>query len=256
MLGRELRDHLALEACHGSVYDEPSAFERFIRGGGNIGLYSATSFALATVYDDRSIDTLVDLGCGDGAAVAPALRIAAAPPTTVDLVEPSAELLDKAVEAVSTSGASVTANRSTAEQLVASLTDERWDLLESTFALHAIEPSERTRVLRALRTHVGAMAIVEFDVPDLDHASPEHLRSLAARYERGLGEYGDDAPLVAQGFLMSVLVGQLAPSAPRATWEQPAARWVDQLRSAGFGTVEQRPVADYWWSPAVLFLAA
>ena len=255
MLGRELRDHLALESSQASVYDEPAAFETFIRGGGNIGLYSATSFALATVYDDRAVGTLVDLGCGNGLAVAPALRIAISPPTTVDLVEPSAEMLEQAVEAVSLAGASVTARESTAEQLVASLTGERWDLLESTFALHALEPSERTRVLRALRAHVGAMAIVEFDVPDLDHASPEHLQSLAARYERGLAEYGDEAQLVAQGFLMSVLVGQLAPSAPRATWEQPADRWVEQLRSAGFGTVDQRPVADYWWSPAVLFLA-
>jgi hypothetical protein len=63
-------------------------------------------------------------------------------------------------------------------------------------------------------------------------------------------EYADHPDVVA-GFLMPVLVGQLDPSRPRYTFEQPIAAWVDLLEAAGFAVVTT-PVFDYWWAPAVL----
>ena len=50
----------------------------------------------------------------------------------------------------------------------------------------------------------------------------ESIEFLAETYERGLAEYDTDRDLVAQGFLMPVLTGQLMPGAVRSTWEQPA----------------------------------
>ncbi|MEU4674200.1 hypothetical protein AB0F91_41125 [Amycolatopsis sp. NPDC023774] len=74
------------------------------------------------------------------------------------------------------------------------------------------------------------------------------------RYERGVAEYGDQASLVAQGFLLPVLLG-VAAGAERTNWEQPALAWVAQLELAGFTDVVVEPLSDYWWSPAVLITA-
>ena len=92
-------------------------------------------------------------------------------------------------------------------------------------------------------------------MPDLPPGSPEHLRFLAETYERGLAEYGTDRDLVAQGFLMPVLAGQLAPDAARATWEQPSWSWQQQLEQAGYTGVAIAPLCDYWSSPAFLLTA-
>ena len=56
---------------------------------------------------------------------------------------------------------------------------------------------------------------------------------------------------MADGFLLPVLLGQLDAERPRQTWEQPAARWCDQLRAAGWDDPVVEPVAPYWWAPAV-----
>lgn len=92
-----------------------------------------------------------------------------------------------------------------------------WDVAESTIALHTIPHAERTEALRALRPRVGLLVLVEFDVPDLAPGSTEHLAFLARSYEDGLAEHDADRDLVAHGFLMPVLTGQLAPVAVRAT---------------------------------------
>jgi hypothetical protein len=132
-------------------------------------------------------------------------------------------------------------------------TTATFDLVESTFALHAIPPAERDAVLADLAGRTGNLAIAEFDVPSFAHGGPEHLTFLAETYERGLAEYPGD--LVARGFLMPVLVGQLAPGAVRSTWEQPSSQWVAQVQRAGFTDVRVRPLYDYWSSPAFLLTA-
>jgi hypothetical protein len=102
---------------------------------------------------------------------------------------------------------------------------------------------------------VSRLALAEFDVPDHPAGSPAHLAFLADSYEQGLAEYGTDRELVAQGFLMPVLTGQLAPGARRSTWEQPAAAWAGQLTACGYRNVAVEPLYDYWSSPAFLLTA-
>ncbi|NUT46295.1 MAG: class I SAM-dependent methyltransferase [Saccharothrix sp.] len=241
-------------ARDGSVYDQPAAFEAFIDGGGNVALYRAVTEALGRVYAAVRPAGLLDVGCGDGRTLAPALTAEHAP-SSVTLVEPSGVLLDAAVRALE--GFSVDARHTRVEPFAAALgADEVFDVAQSTFALHTLPHEVRDGVLADLVGHVGVLAVVEFDVPDLPHAGPEHLRFLAEAYERGLAEYADDRDLVAQGFLMPVLTGQLVPGAVRATWEQPAARWAEQVRRAGFTDVRVARLHDYWWSPAFLLTAS
>ncbi len=248
-----LAEHLD-DARSGSVYDQPAAFEAFINGGGNVGLYQAVTEALGNLYARVRPSSLLDIGCGDGRALRPALTVEQAP-ASVTLVEPSETLLDSAVRALD--GFQVDARHSRVEPFAAALPDDAvFDVAQSTFALHTLPHEVRDEVLADLVGHVGVLAVVEFDVPDLPHASPEHRRFLAEAYERGLTEYDADRTLVAQGFLMPVLTGQLVPGATRATWEQPASRWAEQVTRAGFTGVEVTRLHDYWWSPAFLLTAS
>lgn len=241
LLNAALRTHLAASG-DGQVYDQPAAFTAFIRGGGNVGLYDAVSAALAGLYRRFDVATLVDIGCGDGRAVVPAV---AGLDLSVTLVEPSAALLGS----VALDGAVVV--NTDAASFVAGL-DARFDMAESTFALHTLPYAERSAVLTSLRAHVSRLVLAEFDVP----GDPlENLGFLADTYERGLAEYDDDRELVAQGFLMPVLVGQLAPGVLRNTFEQPAEAWAAQLRDCGYRDVVVEPLFDYWSSPAFLLTA-
>ncbi|MBB5953587.1 SAM-dependent methyltransferase [Saccharothrix tamanrassetensis] len=247
-LGRALTAYLTSDA-DGTVYDQPAAFKAFINGGGNIDLYEAVTSALADLYDRARPASLLDIGCGDGRALLPALN--AYRPSRLTLVEPSAALLDVAVRGVP-DGIELDARNTTVEPFVTS--GGQFDVAQSTFALHALPHEVRDEVLSALAPKVGVLAVAEFDVPDL--APDDRLRFLAETYERGLAEYDADRDLVAQGFLMPVLTGQLLPGAVRSTWEQPAARWVEQVTRAGFTDVRVTPLSDYWSSPAFLLTAA
>ncbi|MFG1640559.1 class I SAM-dependent methyltransferase [Amycolatopsis sp. NPDC049252] len=248
LLADELRTYLASDGS-APVYDQPSAFTAFIRGGGNVGLYRALSTELAARYDAAKPESLLDLGCGDGLAVVPALEQATHVPSRIDLVEPSAALLEGVHERVP----SAQCWQSTAQEFLAR-DDLGWDFVQSTFALQSIEPEQRAEVLRTLQQRTGTLVLAEFDVPEFTEGSPEHLRSLVERYERGVAEYGEDASLVAQGFLLPVLLGLVAGQ-ERTNWEHPADVWAEQLKTAGFTDVGVEPLADYWWSPAVLITA-
>jgi hypothetical protein len=255
-LAAALAEHLSGARARSSVYTAPAAFEAFIRGGGNIGLYRAVSAALAELYDATTPARLIDLGCGDGLALLPALRAATHRPAELTLVEPSEALLATAVRRLDETGgaASVRTWPGTAQSFVAGLSPgASFDLVESTFALHTIPHQQRTDLLAALRPHVDTLVVVEFDVPEA--TGRDRLRFLAETYERGLAEYDTDIDLVAQGFLMPVLVGQLAPGAPRSTWEQPASAWSEQVERAGFTHTTTTPLYDYWSSPAFLLTA-
>lgn len=246
LLNAALRTHLAADG-DGHVYDQPAAFTAFIRGGGNVGLYQAVSDALAALYDRHEIASLLDIGCGDGKAVVPAV---ADRDVAVTLVEPSRALLDAAVAQLP--GAA--AHNTDAATFVSTLTG-RFDLAESTFALHTLPHEDRSAVLTALRGHVSRLVLAEFDVPDHPVGSAEHLTFLADTYEQGLAEYDADRDLVAQGFLMPVLTGQLTPGATRNTWEQPATAWAAQLTECGYHEVMIEPLCDYWSSPVFLLTA-
>ncbi|NII75303.1 SAM-dependent methyltransferase [Dyella sp. SG562] len=241
-----------------AAYDQPAAFEAFIRGGDNVPLYEATSTALARLYDTLPVTSLLDIGCGDGMALIPALQRARHAPTQLDLVEPSPALLGHASEALRTIPLALDhllAWPIGAQDFAASLRPEQqWDLAQSTFALQSLPPAERKDTLRRLRPHVRQLAVVEFDVPVLEARSAEYFDSLAQRYERALAGYGEDAPLVAGGFLAPMLLGQLRQASRPSNWEQPIQAWLEELREAGYATVRTEALYDYSWSPAVLML--
>jgi len=259
-LARALAAYLG-SGADGTVYDRPAAFRAFIDGGGNVGLYKAVSAALARLSGEVRPARLLDVGCGDGRALVPAL-VAGHRPSHLTLVEPSAALLEVAVRRLAEAlqddgegdldGMEIDALHTTVQRFVAEA--GAVDLAQSTFALSALAPPDRDGVLAALAPKVGVLAIVEFDVPDLRR--DDRLRFLADTYERGLAEYDADRELVAQGFLMPVLTGQLLPGAVRSTWEQPAPAWAEQVAHAGFDDVGLAPLYDYWSSPAFLLTAS
>ncbi|XVV07188.1 class I SAM-dependent methyltransferase [Actinosynnema sp. CA-248983] len=252
-LDRALAAYLGSDA-DGTVYDQPAAFTAFIDGGGNVGLYRAATRALARIYDDERPARLLDVGCGDGRALVPSLLKAGHPLRHVTVVEPSEALLSSAMRGLEGVKDLVVDARNTRVEEFLARDGSRFDVVQSTFALHALPHEQRDGVLSALATRLKTLAVVEFDVPDVD--GDERLEFLADTYERGLAEYDDDRELVAQGFLMPVLTGQLLPGAKRSTWEQPATSWAAQVRRAGFTDVRLTPLFDYWSSPAFLLTAS
>ncbi|GAA1966352.1 class I SAM-dependent methyltransferase [Amycolatopsis minnesotensis] len=250
LLGAELARFLGA-GSNGDVYREPEAFAAFIRGGGNVELYRRLSQELAASYDTLKPGSLLDLGCGDGLAIGPALDQAKHLPAEIDLVEPSAALLDVAKTRVP---GSPRFWAKTAQEFLDETEGKHWALAQSTFALQTIPEAERGDLLRRVRARTGRLLIAEFNVLAPAEGTEEHLRALATRYERGIREYAGDASLVAQGFLLPMLVGQLG-GGTRNNWEQPAVAWRADLEEAGFSYVDIESLADYWWSPAVLIRA-
>ena len=246
VLADALRTHLTGDGGDG-VYDSPEAFTAFIDGGGNVPLYERLVERLATVHSSAAPASVADIGCGDGRVTASVLSTST---TSVDLVEPSAELLDTAVSRLGREPVEVRGHEVGVADLLVK-TRRRWDLVQSTFALHNLAPSERPPVLTGLAARTSRLLVAEFDVPAFDDRSRDHAHYAAERYERGLAEYhGSD--LVALGFLMPVLVGQFDPAQPRHTFEQPIEAWVSELEDAGFESIQASPIHDYWWAPAVL----
>ncbi|MFC4761684.1 class I SAM-dependent methyltransferase [Dyella koreensis] len=259
LLARALADLLG-SGEHGTVYDQPAAFEAFIRGGDNMPLYAAVSAALAHLYDAFAVNTLLDVGCGDGMALIPALAQTGHIPSRVDLVEPSPALLSHATGQLASS-ARLQQNHIrtwplTAQAFCDALEPSmQWDLAQASFSLQNLPPSEREQTLRRLRPHLRRLALIEFDVPPLVYDTEAYFISLAQRYERALRAYHDDALLIAGGFLAPMLLGQVRQTTKPSNWEQPISAWVEELQRAGYTVLRTEKLFDYSWSPAVLMLA-
>lgn len=234
------------------VYTEPEGFAAFIRGGGNVSLYRALSAALAERYRSAQPASLLDIGVGDGLALLPALTGDVA---RVDLLEPSAALLDATAAALTERGVAHRAANATLQQLATGVdawpADTRWELTQSTFALHNIARPQRRDLLGWLRDHTDRLLIAEFDLRPGSSCEPEWFDYVATRYEAGLAEYDGDGGLVAQGFLMPVMFGYFDPATVHH--EQSLADWRADLTAAGF-TDQREPelLHDYWWAPGYL----
>ena len=253
LLPAALLRYLRAEA-DGDVYGSPDALTRFIDGGANRAVYAALHAALQARYVALEPVSLLDLGCGEGRV---ALAAAQCSVRSVDLVEPSGPLLDVALASFATDRprVSVRGHAQTADAFLAGLPDAaRWDAVQSTFALHTMTAASRAAVLRAVARRSGRLLIAEFDVPDVEDRSRAHAAYAAERYERGLAEHVGDE-VVAQGFLMPVLVGQFDPGTARHTHEQSVSAWAAELRAAGFDAVTASTLHPYWWADAVLIEA-
>lgn len=232
-----------------SVYTAPEAFAAFTRGGGNVPLYEAVSRALRQILSSSLQIRLLDIGVGDGRALLPALTDQVA---DLALVEPSPALLAQAAAALDEVGVVYRAYAETLQSFIGHAQDA-WDVVQATFSLQSIPHAERPSLLAWLRRHAARLLVVEFDVPQFDSPyDPAHVRSVLRRFRCGLLEYEADRDLVAQGFLMPVLFGFFDPTSARTNYEQPLAAWVTQIREAGFGHVESRPLYGYWWAPAFM----
>lgn len=233
-----------------AVYVQPAAFSAFIRGGGNVRLYRATSAALRAAYAERAQTALLDIGVGDGLALLPALS----PHVSYVLaLEPSRPLLESTARALREQGVAFEAVPSTIQDYMARTLDLRCDLAQATFSLQSVPRAERAQIWAWLRGCVERLLVVEFDVPRAAHAlSAAWVEHVLGRYRRGLAEYAAE-PLVVQGFLLPVMFGYFDPTAARTNFEQPRADWVAELAAGGFRQVRAQLLDDYWWAPAYLF---
>lgn len=249
-LARALAGYLGSIPASG-LYQEPAAFQSFVDNGANPALYRRTIEVLSDRHTMRQPASVLDIGCGDGRVTSAVLGPAT---ERVDLVEPSAALLAAAAGSVEGHGAEVVGHQVDAASFLAELEGSAsWDLVQSTFAIHATRPDDRPAILAALARRTSLLLIVEFDVPAFADRSPEHIAYLVDHYEQGLREYRDHPEVVSQ-FLLPVLVGQLDRARPRFTFEQPIDRWVEQLGQAGFRAAAE-PIFDYWWATANLVTA-
>lgn len=249
------------------VYTAPAAFEAFIRGGGNVPLYERVSAELARHYTPGT-RSLLDIGCGDGHALFPALAQArSSSPLALErltLVEPATALLASAVAraraeqpALPVQALNEPLGAFAARQQAGTAHPDRWGLAQATFALQAIPEPERWDGLARRRAHVRRLVIVEFDIPaDLPRGSDAYVASLAQRYERALGEYeGATRDLVAQGFLIPIFLGQFDAQTAATNWEHPMPVWRDKLSGLGWRVTRLEHLCDYFWAPAFVLVA-
>jgi Methyltransferase domain len=230
-----------------NVYVTPEAFGAFIRGGGNVPLYTGVSAALRAVYETYAGLSLLDIGVGDGLALLPALNDRV---KSVTLIEPSAALLAVASKALAARGIDADAVNSTLQDFAES-EKGRWDVAQGTFSLQSLTPADRLPMLRWLRENSDRLLIAEFDPPNFAAMySPDRVHYMADRYDKGLVEYAGDNGLVAQGFLMPIMISGFDQGVARTNYEQPIDDWVTQLREAGFTSVEKRLIFNYWWADA------
>lgn len=230
------------------VYDLPAAFRAFIRGGGNVELYERTSAVLRAAHAQFRPQSVLDVGVGDGLALLPAVPDGL---THLDLVEPSASLLEETVAALVGRGVPHRAHRSTVQQFARDHDGACWDLVQSSFAMQSLPPADRGEVLGWIVRHTRVFVLVEFDVAEVRCPfEPEWFRRCVSRVERGLREYGPhDRGLVGLGFVLPVILGHF-DTAARTNYECSIHDWQRELREAGFTDVLARKLHDYWWEPA------
>ena len=234
------------------VYADPEPFTAFATGGGNVGLYRAAHEALRRVYHGHGPIRLLDIGCGEGHALLPALTPQV---VEVDAVEPAEQRLALVAAELGRLGVRHRAHACTVQEFTDGNAAGRWDLTQETFALLTLSRAERVELFTWLRPRTERLALIEFDVPELGHgAQPRRFRYLVDAYERGLREYDGTRELVAQGFLVPVLLDTLS-EAGQAHAEQPIGAWVHDLAAAGFEPRPPEHVYDYWWAPAYLVTA-
>ena len=186
-----------------NVYVSPEGFGAFIRGGGNIGLYTNTSDLLRDVYEEYASFSLLDVGVGDGLALLPALTDNV---HQLDVIEPSAAMLTNTRGHLAARNINHRAFNGTLQDHIqqAPFGMMHWDVTQATFSLQSILPGERPALLQWLGQHTQRLVIAEFDAPNFDNDLLSHarVRYFIERYQKGLAEYdkATDGDVVKQGF--------------------------------------------------------
>jgi hypothetical protein len=241
-----------------NVYVSPEGFGAFIRGGGNVPLYTNTSDVLRDVYEEYASFSLLDVGVGDGLALLPALTDNA---HQLDVIEPSIAMLTNTRSQLDGRNVKHRAFNGTLQDHIkqAPFGEMHWDVAQATYSLQSVPPAERPAMLQWLGQHTQRLVIAEFDAPNFDGdvLSHERVRYFIERYEKGLAEYDEaniasNGDVVKQGFLMPVFFGGFDTSAARTNWEMPIDNWVELLKDAGFTKVETKLIYPYWWAKAYL----
>ena len=256
LLFREAVSYLQRAATTGkaAVYATAEGFTAFIRSGGNVRLYEQTSRLLRDCYTGYKHLKLLDIGVGDGRALLPALTTNI---EQLDLLEPSATMLDCCKRVLSEKKVNFNATCGTLQDYTAAHESGRWDVVQATFSLQSIQSDERQELLGWISARCDRLLIAEFDVPEFNTLYElERLQHMVSRYRNGLQEYSGDGGLVAQGFLLPVFFGYFDRSAARTNYEQKIDNWCVQLQNAGFASVTKRLIYPYWWADAYLIEAS
>ncbi|MBA3531290.1 MAG: class I SAM-dependent methyltransferase [Ardenticatenales bacterium] len=241
-----------------ALYSESDSFSAFISGGSNLALYDNTRHILTERLRALQPTSLLDIGTGDGSVLIPVVMTLPSPPT-LTFIEPALTLLDRAMSFAWDKGFQPDAHPYPVEQVLASL-DQSWDVAIATWSLHNLPPATRAEVLHSLAGRVQRLFIAEFDDPAGRYENPlapERIRHIHDRYRVGLQEYsGPEGRRVRLGFLLPVLYGYFAREGRRSTYEQPIARWEEELQAAGFIIATRTLIYPYWWADAYLVEAA
>lgn len=251
----------------GGRYDSSAAFEAFIGGGGNVGVYAEATAKLrgcieAVLVSRSGSLSLLDLGAGTGklllpllSALLPLLRDVAS--ISIVLVDASAPMLAGLEEKIMglIPHAHVSTFVGTFSEFVAQDEGE-FDFCISSFALHYTQISERIPILKWIFQSCQRFYLVEFDVDDeILHGRSwddvERFCILARKFEAGLGEYQGTPheELVLAGFLAPVFCFNFQPRV--SSWETASVNWMKQLTMAGYDSslIHRWEVAHYWWAP-------
>ncbi len=257
LVAAELNKFLAWQkpSNRDAIYATPNGFNRFIRGGGNIELYENLSKLLREVYSQSEELKLLDIGAGDGHALLPSLT---ANVEMVDIVEPSAKMLADLCAALDERRIQYRSFNGTLQEFIENKQGQRWDIIQATYSLHSISTEERMAMLDWICRHGETFIFAEFDVPEFQFScEPDSFHYFMERFEKGLSEYeeGEEREIVAQEFLMPVLLGNLHKDHNRVTFEQTMESWKSDLKAIGFQNVELSLISHYWWADSYLVKA-
>lgn len=251
--------HLEKLREHGEqpLYSQSDAFSAFILGGGNLPLYDGARQLLLERLQAIAPMSLLDIGTGEGSIIVPVARQLSLVPT-LTFVEPALELLNRAMDFAFDSGLDPEAYPHSIEAVLDAV-DDQWEVAVATWSLQNLSPTVRAEVFHRLAGSVQRLFVAEFDDGSgqyddpLDLARIQHIHD---RYRVGLREYpGEEGRRVRLGFLIPVMYGYFAREGRRSTYEQPIARWEEELTTAGWRVTARTLLYPYWWADAYLIEA-
>ena len=269
-------------------------FSLFIQGFGNPELYHNVSSALLKQIQPRVKNgsiSLLDIGPGDGKVLFSVFSWLDCPRIHVDLVEPS-NFLSSCIELLQTlgfvEGKQDSSPRTyscfpiTAQTFLKQKdSDISWNVIQSTFALHNLSPTERKTVYSRLLRSTEVLLLAEFDIPirkaptyviegeRLPCIDKNFAKLVLDRYERAIqlwedtGGFSFGTPtekkersrVVLHGFLIPIMLGYFATKQKNVTYEAPMIDWIKEIEDLGFH-ISGSIVHEYWWADCFMLVVS